>query len=76
MNIKLIETNNIQLVCFDRDYTYENQIYRIRSQFDSFDVVDVTEIDDRDARMIIDSIPASAQKTKTTMETKKTTAMI
>lgn len=65
--IKLIETNNIQLVCFDRDYTYENQIYRIRSQFDSFDVVDVTEIDDRDARMIIDSIPAGAQKTKTTI---------
>lgn len=65
--IKLIEKSNIQLVCFDRDYTYENQIYRIRGQFDSFDVVDVTEINDHDARMIIDSIPAGAQKAKTTI---------
>lgn len=66
--IRLIESTNIQLVCFDRDYTYENQIYRIRGISDSFEVVDITEIDDHDARLIIDSIPAGAQKEKTTIE--------
>ncbi len=65
--LKLIEVSNIQLVCFERDYTYENQIYRIRGKFDSFDLIDITEINDNDARQIIDSIPAGAQTSKTTI---------
>lgn len=65
--IKLIEKPNIQLVFFDRDYTYENQIYRIKGKISNFDVVDITEINDYDARQIIDSIPVNAKKLKTTI---------
>ncbi len=64
----LIEKSNIQLVCFERDYTYETQIFRIRDKNSCFEVVDITEINSRDARMIIDSIPAGAQKGKTTIK--------
>lgn len=65
--VKLLQQPNIQLVCFDRDYIYESQAYRIRNITNNFEICDITEINDLDARKIIDSIPSEIRKQETTI---------
>lgn len=65
--LKLLQQPNVQLVCFDRDYIYESQAYRIRNITSDFEICDITEINDLDARKIIDSIPSEIKKSETTI---------
>lgn len=65
--VKLLQQSNVQLVCFDRDYIYESQAYRIRSITNNFEICDITEINDLDARKIIDSIPSEIRNRETTI---------
>lgn len=65
--IKLLQQSNVQLVCFDRDYIYESQAYRIRNITNNYEICDITEINDLDARKIIDSIPTEIRKKDTTI---------
>lgn len=65
--VKLLQQSNVQLICFDRDYIYESQVYRIRKITNNFEICDITEINDLDARKIIDSIPAEIRKKDTTI---------
>ena len=71
--IELLNSPNCQIVCFDRDYSYESQVYRIRDAHVRFEVVDITEISDVDARQIINSIPSSIKKSETTIKIKDKT---
>ena len=65
--VKLLQQPNVQLVCFDRDYIYESQAYRIRNITNNFEICDITEINDLDARKIIDSIPSEIRNRETTI---------
>ena len=65
--LELIKAPNVQIVCFDRDYFYESQAYRVRDMYSGFDVIDITEIDERDSREIVDSIPSGIRKNNTTI---------
>lgn len=65
--LKLLLQSNVQLVCFDRDYIYESQAYRIRNITSNYEICDITEINDLDARKIIDSIPAEIRKSETSI---------
>lgn len=65
--LKLLQQPNVQFICFDRDYIYESQAYRIRNITNNYEICDITEINDLDARKIIDSIPSEIRKRDTTI---------
>jgi hypothetical protein len=60
----LLEASHLQVIAFDRDYSYESRAFMLRERNFIFDVYDVTEINEFDARKIIDSIPAQIKNKK------------
>lgn len=66
----LLKQHNIQLICFERDYTFEKQYNYLskdedlKNQLKNTDVIDVTEIDQYDIQGIIDSIPMEIRVAK------------
>ena len=58
--IKLLENNNVQVVGFERDFSYEGQYLRIKSF--PFEMIDITEIKAEDAQSILDSVPYKLKK--------------
>ena len=53
--IKLLECRNVQVVGFERDFSYEGQYLRLKSL--PFELIDITEILQEDAQGILDSVP-------------------
>jgi hypothetical protein len=58
--IILFRSPNVQLVCFDRDFNYEQQFYRIQDY--DFNFIEVTHITKENGQSIIDFIPADLKK--------------
>lgn len=56
----LMSADNVQVVAFDRDFSYEQQFHRIKSF--PFEAIDVTEITQRDAQEILDIIPEDLRR--------------
>lgn len=61
----MLNQSNIELVSFDRDFNYEMQYHKIKDY--SFDLIDITEIQQEDAQRIIDIIPAELKKKQINM---------
>ena len=61
--IELFNQKNIQVVCLDRDFHYERQYHRI--QFNSYELIDITEIEKEDAQSIINIIPNELRRKET-----------
>ncbi len=53
--LKLLKSNNVQLIFFDRTNNYENQVYRFKEA--KFEIYDLTELSQEDAQNILDCIP-------------------
>jgi hypothetical protein len=58
--IELLKARNVQLVCFDRDYNFEQQSHRIKDLH--FEFIDITQITQEDAQSIINIIPKEIKK--------------
>ena len=68
----LLSKDNIQLIGFDRDYLYEAISYKLRPIDVSYITRDITDINDVDKRLILDSIPNDRKHSKTTINTDST----
>ncbi len=58
--IKLLECSNVQVVGFERDFSYEGQYLRLKNL--SFQLIDITEITKEDAQGILDSVPQKLKR--------------
>ncbi|MDO4303335.1 MAG: hypothetical protein Q4D94_05415, partial [Bacillota bacterium] len=58
--MKLLESRNVQVVGFERDFNYEGQYHRLRNY--QFELKEITVIDKEDAQGIIDSIPNNIKR--------------
>lgn len=58
--IKLLASSNVQVVGFERDFSYEGQYLRIKNY--PFEMIDITEITKEDAQSILDSVPYKLKK--------------
>lgn len=58
--IKLINANNVQVICCDRDFNYERQFHKIANL--KFESVDITELSLEDAQAILNIIPSGSRK--------------
>lgn len=54
---RLLSASNIQTVFFDRDFNYERQFHRLEEYTAKFKIIDITELPQKDAQRIVDSIP-------------------
>lgn len=61
--LELCKNNNIQVVAFDRDFSYESQFSRLpRDKFS--EPIDTTYIEEQDAQSILNIIPNDLKKAK------------
>ena len=58
--IRLLNTNNVQLICSDRDFNYERQYHKIKHL--DFVAVDITELKPEDAQAILNVIPEDLKR--------------
>ena len=58
--LQFLESNNIQVICFDRDFNYERQFHKIQAH--SFEIIEVSEITKEDAQSISNIIPAELKR--------------
>ena len=58
--ILLLQSPNVQVVGFDRDFNYERQYHQIRKFI--FNPIDITEITPEDAQSIVNIIPTELQR--------------
>lgn len=64
--LELLRSTNVQVIGFDRDFNYEGQFYRLKNE--SFEYIDITEIEKGDAQSIIDIIPNELKKENTSIK--------
>lgn len=58
--MELLNSRNVQVIGFERDFSYEGQYHRLKNQ--NFELIDITEIGQEDAQGILDSIPYKLKK--------------
>lgn len=58
--IRLLDSKNVQVIGFERDFNYEGQYHRLKNH--QFELIEVTEICKEDAQGIIESIPRNLKK--------------
>ena len=57
---KLLNADNVQVVCCDRDFNYERQYHKIQNL--NFETKDITELTEQDAQAIINVIPMDLKR--------------
>lgn len=60
--IKLLSTNNVQVICCDRDFNFERQHHRIQGY--DFESIDITEISPGDAQAVLNAIPVDIKRAR------------
>lgn len=58
--VKLLNANNVQVICCDRDFNYERQFHKISNL--NFETIDITELQLGDAQAILNIIPVDLKK--------------